>query len=196
MAGRNPGRTVFIGNLDEKVSERVIYEIMIQAGRVVDLYVPKDKETNRPKGFAFAEYESEEIAEYAVKLFSGLVSLHKRTLRFAISGQDRRPGNNLATPVNKNSNLPCLSTPSRNMNIHQQSAQVMTPCRFSAYPQYNFPAASSPEVVNNSCRTGITSYGYNGNDNLRTPLSNGLGAHVNRSGSEYISRHPASFPSY
>lgn len=175
---------LFIGNLDEKVNERVIYEIMIQAGRVVDLYVPKDKETNRPKGFAFAEYESEEIAEYAVKLFSGLVSLHKRTLRFAvgschlhyalvcypesttsltreirassiplslrhisifsnneqISGQDRRPGNNLATPVNKNSNLPCLSTPSRNMNIHQQSAQVMTPCRFSAYPQYNFPA--------------------------------------------------------
>ncbi|XP_031493798.1 uncharacterized protein LOC116259926 isoform X1 [Nymphaea colorata] len=196
MAGKNPACTVFIGNLDEKVSERVLYEIMIQAGRIVDLYVPKDKETNRPKGFAFTEYESEEIAEYAVKLFSGLVSLHKRTLRFAISGQDKRPANNLATTVNKTSDLPHLSTPSQNVNIQQQSTQVMTPCRFSAYPQYNFPPASSPEVVSNGYRTGISSYGYNGNDNLHTPLSKGLGAHVNRSGSEYISRHPTSFPSY
>ncbi|KAG5542162.1 hypothetical protein RHGRI_021878 [Rhododendron griersonianum] len=60
------------GNLDEKVSDRVLYDILIQAGRVVDLYIPRDKETNRPKGFPFAEYETEEIADYAVELFSGL----------------------------------------------------------------------------------------------------------------------------
>lgn len=81
--------TVYIGNLDEKVSDRVLYDILIQAGRVVDLYIPRDKETDKPKGYAFAEYESEEVAEYAVKLFSGLVTLYKRTLRFAISGQDK-----------------------------------------------------------------------------------------------------------
>ncbi|XP_074364062.1 uncharacterized protein LOC141704786 isoform X2 [Apium graveolens] len=81
--------TVFIGNLDERVSERVLYDILIQAGRVVDLYIPRDRETNRPKGIAFAEYESEEIADYAVRLFSGLVTLYNRTLRFAISGQDK-----------------------------------------------------------------------------------------------------------
>lgn len=73
-----------IGNLDEKVSERVLYEILIQVGRVVDLHIPRDKETSRPKGFAFAEYETEEIAQYAVKLFSGLVRLHNRTLKFAV----------------------------------------------------------------------------------------------------------------
>lgn len=73
------------GNLDEKVSDRVLYDILIQAGRVVDLYIPRDKETDKPKGYAFAEYESEEVAEYAVKLFSGLVTLYKRTLRFAVS---------------------------------------------------------------------------------------------------------------
>ncbi|KAL6619206.1 hypothetical protein ACP70R_034345 [Stipagrostis hirtigluma subsp. patula] len=95
---RNPGCTVFIGNLDEKVPERVLYEILIQVGRVVDLHIPRDKETSRSKGYAFAEYETEEIAQYAVKLFSGLVRLHNRTLRFAISGQDK--------PSSSNGNIP------------------------------------------------------------------------------------------
>ena len=73
------------GNLDERVSDRVLYDILIQAGRVVDLYIPRDRETDRPKGFAFAEYETQEIADYAVRLFSGLVTLYNRTLRFAVS---------------------------------------------------------------------------------------------------------------
>lgn len=66
------------------MSERVLYDILIQAGRLVDLHIPRDKETDRPKGYAFAEYESEDIAEYAVRLFSGLVTLHNRTLKFAV----------------------------------------------------------------------------------------------------------------
>lgn len=57
---------------------------MIQAGSVVELYVPRDKETEKPKGYAFAEYETEEIANYAVRLFSGLVTLYNRTLKFAV----------------------------------------------------------------------------------------------------------------
>lgn len=72
------------GNLDERVSDRVLYDILIQAGRVVDLHIPRDKETDRPKGFAFVEYETEEIANYAVRLFSGLVTLFNRTLKFAV----------------------------------------------------------------------------------------------------------------
>lgn len=62
----------------------MLYDILIQAGRVVDLHIPRDKETNRPKGFAFAEYETAEIADYAVGLFSGLVTLYNRTLKFAV----------------------------------------------------------------------------------------------------------------
>ena len=73
-----------IGNLDERVSERVLYDILIQSGRVLDLYIPRDKETDKPKGFAFAEYETEEIADYAVRLFTGLVTLYSRTLKFAV----------------------------------------------------------------------------------------------------------------
>lgn len=73
-----------IGNLDEKVTERILYEILIQPGRVVDLCIPRDKETSCLKGYAFAEYETEEIAQYAVQLFSGLVRLYGKTLKFAV----------------------------------------------------------------------------------------------------------------
>lgn len=76
--------TICTGNLDERVSDRVLYDILIQAGRVVDLHIPRDRETDKPKGYAFAEYETEEIADYAVKLFSGLVTLYNRTLKFAV----------------------------------------------------------------------------------------------------------------
>uniref|UniRef100_A0A0E0JRQ5 RRM domain-containing protein n=1 Tax=Oryza punctata TaxID=4537 RepID=A0A0E0JRQ5_ORYPU len=101
---RNPTRTVYIGNLDEKVTERILYEILIQPGRVVDLYIPCDKETSYPKGYGFAEYETEEIAQYAVQLFSGLVRLYGKTLKFAISGQDK-PSSNGSNPV-----MPKLNT--------------------------------------------------------------------------------------
>lgn len=73
-----------VGNLDERVSDKVLYDILIQAGRVVDLHIPRDKESGKPKGFAFAEYENEDITNYAIKLFSGLVTLHNRTLKFAV----------------------------------------------------------------------------------------------------------------
>ena len=32
--------------MHERVSDRVLYDILIQAGRVVDLYIPRDKETD------------------------------------------------------------------------------------------------------------------------------------------------------
>lgn len=96
----NPACTVYVGNLDERVSERVLYDILIQVGRIVDLYIPRDRETDRPKGYAFAEYETEEIADYAVKLFSGLVTLYNRTLKFGISGQDN-PSQNLVSSSSK-----------------------------------------------------------------------------------------------
>ncbi|KAL0408583.1 UNVERIFIED_CONTAM: hypothetical protein Sradi_1792700 [Sesamum radiatum] len=63
----------------------------------MNLYIPRDKDTDKPKGYAFAEYETEEVAEYAVKLFSGLVTLYKRTLKFAISGQDKNSVGLLST---------------------------------------------------------------------------------------------------
>lgn len=133
MSG-NSSCTVYIGNLDERVTDRILYDILIQAGRVVDLHIPKDKESEKPKGFAFAEYETEEIADYAVRLFSGLVTLYKRTLKFAISGRDKNtPNSSTATTPSSNSSqrprpYPVQINSSENF---QHSARQSIPDRFS-----------------------------------------------------------------
>ncbi|KDO45463.1 hypothetical protein CISIN_1g029736mg [Citrus sinensis] len=131
MSGNsNSGCNVYIGNLDEKVSERVLYDILIQAGRVVDLYIPRDKETDKPKGFAFVEYESEEIADYAIKLFSGIVTLYNRTLRFALSGQDKNTQNSsmTTTPLSsRKSRSDPVPVPVNGMEISHHSMRISEP---------------------------------------------------------------------
>nr|KAJ0196333.1 hypothetical protein LSAT_V11C700363170 [Lactuca sativa] len=47
---------------------------MSDVGRVVDLHIPRDKETDKPKGFVFVEYETQEIVDYVVRLFTGLIT--------------------------------------------------------------------------------------------------------------------------
>ncbi|XP_062152701.1 spliceosome-associated protein 49-like isoform X2 [Alnus glutinosa] len=143
MSGSS-GCSVYVGNLDERVSDRVLYDILIQAGRVVDLYIPRDRETDKPKGFAFAEYETEEIAGYAVRLFSGLVSLYNRTLKFAISGQDKPSPLMSTTPASNPSHRPrSHPVPINNMEISQHSTRLPEPLRFLAY-QDNAPQGREP----------------------------------------------------
>lgn len=143
-----------VGNLDERVCDRVLYDILIQAGRVVDLYIPRDKETDKPKGFAFAKYETEEIADYAVKLFSGLVTLYNRTLKFAISGQDK-PSNNLPIATPPALNIPSRPrphpTPYNDKEISPNSARLSTSCWFSEHQTSYTQVPVSPGVsVNQS----------------------------------------------
>ncbi|KAI4346380.1 hypothetical protein L6164_007278 [Bauhinia variegata] len=183
------GCTVYIGNLDEKVTDRVLYDILIQAGRVVDLYIPRDKESDKPKGFAFAEYETEEIAEYAVKLFSGLVTLNKRTLKFAISGQDK-PTSNLFTAITPSSNSSQRPWPPINSNaeISTLSAGLSTSGRFS---EYNSP----PLVFHQSSEHGSHYKGNNYNYSRRVLRATLDSIRHSRSRC-YDASKPIPYPSY
>ena len=40
---RNQDATVYCGNLDEKVTEELIWELMLQVGVVKHVHIPKDK---------------------------------------------------------------------------------------------------------------------------------------------------------
>lgn len=75
----------------------MLYEIMVQAGPLVSLSIPKMKNYNIHRGYGFAEYTIAESAEYAVKLFSGLVSLYGQRLVFKIAGTK----NNCAPLINQ-----------------------------------------------------------------------------------------------
>lgn len=173
--------TVYVGNLDERVSDRVLYDILIQAGRVVDLYIPRDKETDKPKGFAFAQYETEEVAQYAVKLFSGLVTLYKRTLKFAISGQDKPSMN---SPMVNSCHKPRPHPVAYNeMGVSPNSMRLSTPCRFQK-DQVNYSQVCvTPGVSVNQPK------GYRSNyDNNDYEHSNGYRSHSNSNNYDYSRR--------
>ncbi|KAF7820086.1 RNA-binding protein 7-like [Senna tora] len=171
----------YSGNLDERVTDRVLYDILIQAGRVVDLYIPRDKESEKPKGYAFAEYETEEIADYAVRLFSGLVTLYNRTLKFAISGQDK-PTPNGSTAATPTSNSAHRSKPYT--EISQHSSRFL-----------NFLMPVTHRVFDQSSGSGSL---YNGNDyeysrRVFGPTLDSISRYKSR---RYDTSDPISYPSY
>ncbi len=62
---------LFVGNLSFKVTESELEELFTQAGAVVSVAIPTDRETGRKRGFAFVEMSNQAEAEAAVKQFNG-----------------------------------------------------------------------------------------------------------------------------
>jgi cold-inducible RNA-binding protein len=79
---------VFVGNLDFKTSKDEVQALFTQAGPINDVFLPMDRESGRPRGFAFVEYESESDAAKAIEQFNGK-ELNGRPLR--VNAAEDRP---------------------------------------------------------------------------------------------------------
>ncbi|KAL0350335.1 UNVERIFIED_CONTAM: Splicing factor 3B subunit [Sesamum radiatum] len=88
-AERNQDATVYVGNLDAKVSEELLWELFVQAGPVVNVYVPKDRVTNAHQGYGFVEFRSEEDADYAIKVLN-MIKLYGKAIRVNKASQDKK----------------------------------------------------------------------------------------------------------
>ncbi|KAG9018828.1 hypothetical protein FRB90_009115 [Tulasnella sp. 427] len=71
---------VFIGGLHTGLSEGDVITIFSQYGEVVDINMPRDKETGKTRGFAFLMYEDQRSTILAVDNLNGAKVL-ERTLR-------------------------------------------------------------------------------------------------------------------
>lgn len=60
---------VFVGNLDFKTTRDQLEALFSEVARPVDVFLPTDRATDRPRGFAFVEFETEEQARQAVSRF-------------------------------------------------------------------------------------------------------------------------------
>ena len=80
---------MFVGNLSFDVSRDELLEAFASAGKVVDAKVPTDRETGRPRGFAFVEFEDEEAAKRCIEQLNGQ-DLKGRPLRVN-AAEDRPP---------------------------------------------------------------------------------------------------------
>lgn len=77
-----------MGNLSFDVTREELIEAFNTAGKVVDAKVPTDRETGRPRGFAFVEFETEEAAQKSIGMMNGK-DLKGRPLR--VNEAENRP---------------------------------------------------------------------------------------------------------
>ncbi|KAK7437400.1 RNA-binding protein Cwf29 [Stygiomarasmius scandens] len=71
---------VFVGGLNTELTEGDVITIFSQYGEIMDINMPRDKETGKPRGFAFLMYEDQRSTILAVDNLNGATVL-ERTLR-------------------------------------------------------------------------------------------------------------------
>jgi len=86
---RNQEATVYVGNLDPKIDEEVLWELMVQAGPVANIHLPRDKITNTHQGYGFVEFKNEDDAHYVIKIMN-MVRLFGKPIRINPSSQDKK----------------------------------------------------------------------------------------------------------
>lgn len=107
---------LFVGNLPYTATEAELREHFSAAGPVSHLSLPTDRETGRPRGFAFIEFNDRSQAEDAVRRFNNqLFKGRPIAVSEARSREDRPPGSG-STPrpapprLNRNAE-PDVATP-------------------------------------------------------------------------------------
>jgi cold-inducible RNA-binding protein len=79
---------VFVGNLNFNTSREEVEALFGQVGKPRDVFMPTERETGRPRGFAFVEYETDDEVAQAIERFNGY-ELGGRALR--VNRAEERP---------------------------------------------------------------------------------------------------------
>jgi len=101
-------RTLWVGNLDEKVTEELIYELFLQTGPIERLIYPTEGEgeNKKPKGHAYVVFDHAESVQYATQVldgssfFSQALSMKARGL--PITYKKEMTGNTVPTLMSNN----------------------------------------------------------------------------------------------
>ena len=79
---------MFVGNLHYETTKEELAALLSAAGSIVDLHLPSDRETGRPRGFAFVGFATEAEAAEAVRRFN---QVEVRGRKLNVNAADERP---------------------------------------------------------------------------------------------------------
>jgi cold-inducible RNA-binding protein len=82
---------LYVGNLSYSTSEEELRGLFSQAGTVVDIHLPTDRQTGQPRGFGFIEMASQEEGQKAIQMFDGY-TLGERQLRVSEAREREQRG--------------------------------------------------------------------------------------------------------
>ncbi|KAJ7983927.1 hypothetical protein DPEC_G00369430 [Dallia pectoralis] len=106
-------RTLFVGNLDPKVTEELLFELFLQAGPLYKVKIPKDND-GKQKAFGFVCFKHEDSTPYAMNLHNG-ASLFGKTLKI----QFRAGSSHINNAQNSQNKIPA-NTPNPHAPQHIQ----------------------------------------------------------------------------
>ncbi|XP_055991426.1 splicing regulator RBM11 [Sorex fumeus] len=123
-------RTVFVGNLEARVREEILYELFLQAGPLTKVTICKDRE-GKPKSFGFVCFKHPESVSYAIALLNG-IRLYGRP----INVQYRFGSSRSSEPANQSFES-CV-------RINSYSYRTEDAVGRSSFPLQFFPINNSP----------------------------------------------------
>jgi RNA recognition motif-containing protein len=61
---------LFVGGIPYRATDEELRQLFSQAGEVLSVFIPMDRATQRPRGFAFVEMTDDATAEKAISMFN------------------------------------------------------------------------------------------------------------------------------
>ena len=92
---------LYVGNMSFKTTEDDLRNAFGQFGSVTDVYIANDRETGRPRGFAFVTFATAEESKVAIEKMNG-VDLDGRQLTV----NEAKPKEEMGGGGNRNFNSP------------------------------------------------------------------------------------------
>ncbi|XP_075047554.1 RNA-binding protein 7 [Mixophyes fleayi] len=162
MGAAEADRTLFVGNLDPRATEEILFELFLQAGPAITVKIPKDKD-GKSKPFAFVNFKHEESVPYGMSLLNG-IKLFGRPLKIQFrsgSSHGSQDTNSMAYSPQGNGSFAGHS-PSTHGSRHDGNGDFMKYSELSPpVPSYQ-RSYSSPDslqrqaMMNNFCRPETT----------------------------------------
>jgi cold-inducible RNA-binding protein len=91
------GKRIYVGNLSYNTTEGALRTLFAEYGEIESVSMITDRDTGRPKGFAFVEMVTDQAAEAAIAALNGK-SVDDREIKVneakPQAERDRRPGGN------------------------------------------------------------------------------------------------------
>jgi RNA recognition motif-containing protein len=75
---------IYVGDIPFQVSSEDLTSLFESCGNIINVHIPTDRDTGRPRGFAFIEFDIKEEAEAAVSQLNG-INLGGRNISVALA---------------------------------------------------------------------------------------------------------------
>ena len=93
------GTRVFVGNVNPQTSRKELERLFSRIGEVLSIYMPLDRDTRQPRGFAFVDLADRAAAEQAIERLDGAMLGGRRLrLSWAVARSQPTPPNRFTPP--------------------------------------------------------------------------------------------------